>query len=89
MAARFRIAAWPTAMLFNSAIFGLFILIVFPLYMAVRSDSGKKWLLLLASYAFYANWDVRYLPLLWISTLVACTNPSAETECDRAVTAVV
>ncbi len=60
-------------MLFNSAIFGLFILIVFPLYMAVRSDSGKKWLLLLASYAFYANWDVRYLPLLWISTLVDYT----------------
>lgn len=31
---------------------------------------------------------MKRLALLWISTLVACTNPAVETECDRAVTAV-
>ena len=60
-------------MLFNSAIFAVFILIVFPLYALSRGTSFARVVLLVASYAFYANWDVRYLPLLWISTLVDYT----------------
>ncbi|MFH1679437.1 MAG: MBOAT family protein [Candidatus Eisenbacteria bacterium] len=57
-------------MLFNSAVFGLFIALVIPLYWAIRRSQSRKWLLLVASYVFYANWNYRYLPLLALSTVV-------------------
>ncbi len=57
-------------MLFNSAIFGLFMALLLPLYMLIRHSSSRKWLLLVASYAFYAHWDYRYVSLLAISTIV-------------------
>lgn len=61
-------------MLFNSAIFGFFIVTLFAGYtLLCRRDLEKKWLLLIASYLFYANWDWRYLPLLWISTIIDYT----------------
>ncbi|MFG0315890.1 MAG: MBOAT family O-acyltransferase [Planctomycetota bacterium JB042] len=57
-------------MLFNSSIFLLFIAVVLPLYGLARGSGAKKALLVVASYVFYANWDVRYLGLLWLSTAV-------------------
>jgi alginate O-acetyltransferase complex protein AlgI len=55
-------------MLFNSPIFYCFFAIVLALYMLLRGDAARKWMLLIASYAFYANWDWRYLFLLLFST---------------------
>ena len=57
-------------MLFNSAIFLVFISILLPLYALLRRDRSRKVLLLVASYAFYANWNYRYAPLLALSTLI-------------------
>jgi len=57
-------------MLFNSATFAVFIAVVLALYALLRATGPRKAMLLIASYAFYANWDWRFLPLLLLSTFV-------------------
>jgi D-alanyl-lipoteichoic acid acyltransferase DltB (MBOAT superfamily) len=56
-------------MLFNSLEFWLFFVAVFSCQLALRGR-GRKLLLLVASYGFYAAWDWRFLSLIWLSTLV-------------------
>jgi len=59
-------------MLFNSIDFALFLPIVFLLYWLVpfRTLRRQNFLLLAASYVFYGWWDVRFLSLILISTVV-------------------
>ena len=57
-------------MVFNSLPFVVFFLLVLGLY-RVLPHRGQNWLLLAASYAFYASWDWRFLGLLVASTAVA------------------
>jgi len=57
-------------LLFNSVIFCVFMMVLLPLYWGIRHSTARKWLLLFASYAFYAHWDYRYLSLLLLSTAV-------------------
>lgn len=56
-------------MLFNSLNFLLFFIIVYSAY-RVLPHRGQNYLLLIASYYFYACWDWRFLGLIWLSTLV-------------------
>ncbi|MCB9779288.1 MAG: MBOAT family protein [Alphaproteobacteria bacterium] len=64
-------------MLFNSPVFLLFFVVVYGLYRLMglqalgkaRVPLQNSWLLL-ASYAFYAYWDWRFLGLIVVSTLV-------------------
>ena len=51
-------------MLFNSLEFFGFLTVVFAAYWAVKGCRAQNWLLLAASYAFYACWDWRFLVLL-------------------------
>ncbi|HEX7070135.1 MAG TPA: MBOAT family O-acyltransferase [Rhodothermales bacterium] len=56
-------------MLFNSLHFAAFFPIVVVLYFA--TPHRARWgLLLAASYYFYGSWNVKYLRLLWLSTVV-------------------
>ncbi len=58
-------------MLFNSLYFLVFFLVVAPIAMALgRRVTARNWLLLVASYYFYACWDWRFLGLIWLSTVV-------------------
>jgi alginate O-acetyltransferase complex protein AlgI len=57
---------------FNSLQFLWFFVVVYALY-RVLPHRGQNWLLLAASYYFYAAWDVRFLSLLVGSTLVDYT----------------
>jgi len=58
-------------MLFNSPVFAVFFIIVFSLYWLLRrSYRIQNVLLLAASYFFYGWWDVRFLVLIVISTVV-------------------
>lgn len=58
-------------MLFNSFVFVGFFLIVYFLYLRLRSyPTAQNRLLLVASYVFYGWWDWRFLGLLIVSTLV-------------------
>lgn len=59
-------------MVFNSAIFALFLPIVFVLYWFVsqRSIRLRNTFLIAASYVFYGWWDVRFLALIALSSLV-------------------
>ena len=59
-------------MVFNSLHFVWFFCIVYTLY-RVLPHRGQNWLLLVASYYFYAAWDPRFLGLLVASTLVDYT----------------
>jgi alginate O-acetyltransferase complex protein AlgI len=54
---------------FNSLQFVWFFLAVYALY-RVLPHRGQNWLLLVASYYFYAAWDYRFVTLLAASTLV-------------------
>ena len=56
-------------MVFNSLHFVAFFLVVYALYRALP-HRAQNWLLLGASYYFYASWDWRYLGLLVGSTVV-------------------
>lgn len=56
-------------MAFNSVQYALLLVVVFGIYRKLRRREQNA-LLLVASYAFYAAWDWRFLSLLWISTLV-------------------
>lgn len=58
-------------MLFNSLSFILFFVIVLALYYSKLFNwTGKKAMLLLASYVFYGIWNPPLVLLLWISTIV-------------------
>ena len=58
-------------MLFNSLTFILFLGIVLTLYyLPLLNWKGKKGMLLIASYLFYAAWNPPLVILLWISTAV-------------------
>src|SRR5436190_23029520 len=57
---------------FNSLHFVWFFLVVYALY-RVLPHRAQNWLLLVASYYFYAAWDWRFLGLLVASTLVDYT----------------
>src|SRR3982750_144810 len=56
-------------MVFNSLHFVWFFLVVSAAY-PLLPHRGQNWLLLDASYYFYASWDWRFLGLLIASTLV-------------------
>ena len=56
-------------MVFNSLQFAWFFVLVYALY-RVLPHRGQNWLLLIASYYFYAAWDYRFVTLLAASTLV-------------------
>ena len=56
-------------MVFNSLHFVWFFIVVYGLY-RVLPHRAQNWLLLVASYYFYASWDWRFLALLLASTLV-------------------
>ena len=56
-------------MVFTSLQFVLFFVVVYAAY-RVLPHRGQNWLLLGASYYFYAAWDWRFLSLLIGSTLV-------------------
>src|SRR5918912_3347974 len=56
-------------MVFNSLHFVWFFVVVYALYRALP-HRAQNWLLLVASYYFYAAWDWRFLGLLIGSTLV-------------------
>ena len=57
-------------MLFQSPIFWLFFAFICLLIWHLRSLRLRHWVLLLASYFFYAAWDIRYLSLILISTAI-------------------
>jgi len=57
-------------MLFNSAVFICFFVIVYLVYINLKSFRVQNMLLLLASYVFYGYWDWRFLSLLLASTLI-------------------
>ncbi len=56
-------------MLFNSLQYAAFLVVVLVLYWALPRR-GRRWLLLVASYLFYASWDWRFCALLAATTLV-------------------
>jgi alginate O-acetyltransferase complex protein AlgI len=59
-------------MVFNSLHFVWFFLVVYALY-RMAGHRAQNWLLLAASYYFYAAWDYRFVALLAASTLVDYT----------------
>ena len=61
-------------MLFNSLSFFVFLAVVLVLYYTkIFNWTGKKRMLLLASYVFYGFWNPPLVVLLWISTVVDWT----------------
>lgn len=58
-------------MLFNTIDFIIFLIIVVIIYYAIPQNRGRKIFLLLASYYFYACWNVAFLGLLLFDTIVA------------------
>jgi alginate O-acetyltransferase complex protein AlgI len=61
-------------MLFNSAIFVLFFLVVYTVYLAShRRFRVQNYLLVVASYVFYGYWDPRFLVLIFVSTVIYLT----------------
>ncbi len=57
-------------MLFTEGRFFLFLALILAVHWALRWHRARKLWLLLASYAFYAGWDARFLSLIWLSTAV-------------------
>jgi D-alanyl-lipoteichoic acid acyltransferase DltB (MBOAT superfamily) len=55
-------------MVFNSITFLLFFLAVYGLYWVIHGWTARRWLLLAASYVFYAAWSPPYVLLLLFST---------------------
>ena len=58
-------------MLFNTIDFIVFLIAVVIVYYAIPQNRGRKIFLLLASYYFYACWNVAFLGLLLFDTIVA------------------
>ena len=57
-------------MLFNSLTFIVFFIAVLAFHYTVPSWRVQKFILLIASYLFYAAWNPPFVILLWISTLI-------------------
>lgn len=57
-------------MLFVELRFFVFFAVVFGLFWSLRSNASRKLVLILASYAFYAAWDWRFLGLIWLITII-------------------
>ncbi len=57
-------------MIFNSLTFIVFFIFVLALYYTLPSWRGRKSILLVSSYIFYAAWNPPFVILLWISTLI-------------------
>lgn len=57
-------------MLFVEPRFFIFFFVVALIYWNLRSNRSRKFVLLVASYTFYAAWDYRFLSLILLSTLV-------------------
>lgn len=57
-------------MLFNSFSFLVFFVTVYAIFWLLPAWPQKKWLLLIASYLFYAAWNPPYIVLLLLSTSV-------------------
>jgi len=57
-------------MLFNSLTFIVFFAILLIIYYSTRSWRSQKWVLLVASYIFYAGWSPPFVILIWISTII-------------------
>ena len=55
-------------MLFHTFNFAAFFLVVFVVHWGLRTNHARKVLLTIASYAFYACWDWRFLGLILLST---------------------
>ncbi|MBF0357942.1 MAG: MBOAT family protein [Magnetococcales bacterium] len=55
-------------MLFIEFRFIVFFIIVWLVFWSLRSNTLRKWLLLIGSYVFYASWDYRFLSLILIAT---------------------
>jgi D-alanyl-lipoteichoic acid acyltransferase DltB (MBOAT superfamily) len=55
--------------LFNSLEFGVFLIVVYALYLSLPFR-GQNWLLLVSSYIFYGWWDWRFLFLMIFSTSI-------------------
>ena len=53
-------------MIFTSVTFIVFFAVVLALLGLIRGASGRIWILLLASYIFYANWNVYYAILIFL-----------------------
>ena len=56
-------------MLFNTIDFIIFLITVVIVYYAIPQNRGRKIFLLLASYYFYACWNVAFLGLLLFDTI--------------------
>ncbi|MFV1995744.1 MAG: MBOAT family protein [Verrucomicrobiales bacterium] len=57
-------------MQFNSFEFPVFFGLVLLALLLSRRQGWRKGVLLVASYSFYGWWDVRFLVLIWVSTLI-------------------
>ncbi len=57
-------------MVFNSYQYAVFLPIVLGLYWVIKGHRRQNLLLLGASYIFYGAWDIRFLALMWLTTLV-------------------
>jgi alginate O-acetyltransferase complex protein AlgI len=53
---------------FASFQFAVFFLLVLGAYLLIRKHEAQNYLLLIASYYFYAAWDPRFLLLIWVIT---------------------
>jgi alginate O-acetyltransferase complex protein AlgI len=56
-------------MVFNSLVYALFLPVVVGIHWAAP-PAARRWVLLVASYLFYAGWDWRFLGLIALSTAV-------------------
>ncbi len=53
-------------MIFTSITFVVFFAVLLALLGLIRGTPGRLWLLLIASYVFYANWNVSYVILIFL-----------------------
>jgi alginate O-acetyltransferase complex protein AlgI len=56
--------------LFNSLTFAVFFAVVLALWYAIKPWRGRKAMLLVASYVFYAAWNPPFVLILWLSTVI-------------------
>lgn len=57
-------------MLFNSFVFFVFLIVILPIFYALKTKESKNIFLLLSSYFFYGYWDWRFCSLLMLSTVI-------------------
>ncbi|HTM45016.1 MAG TPA: MBOAT family O-acyltransferase, partial [Polyangiaceae bacterium] len=64
-------------MLFNSAVFVVFLFLSLGIYWLSPSNRVRHWFLILASLVFYGWWDYRFVPLLIYVTLIGYFSAQA------------